>query len=378
MSKSNVGGFVLLDDSTRFVDRQWELPPEFSGCRIRTETLHGGLRQGVQVVEVSTDRVQVQVLLSRGGGIGRLVIDGVSLGWRSPISGPVHPNFVPLYRPDGLGWLAGFDETLARCGLLNVGGPQFNEQHQLEFPLHGAIAHQPCSQARVFVSPADSSLIVETVCSEVLFHFHRLQLRSRLTLRLGQASLELQDEIENQGGRSAEVLLLHHWNFGPPLVQPQSLITVAHTGITPRNRWAEQHLADWDRMQAPAGDGQETVYFFDQQSDPAGQSHSLLECPAGQQAVHFTWPTAQFPCLTLWKNPVALEDGYAIGMEPGTCFPNGRAAERTANRTITLPPGAKHESRIQLNGLIDAADSIQTLRSRIQTLSGQSLGSLPL
>ena len=29
----------------------------------------------------------------------------VQLGWKSPVKGPVHPAFVPLWEPSGIGWL---------------------------------------------------------------------------------------------------------------------------------------------------------------------------------------------------------------------------------------------------------------------------------
>ena len=51
----------------------------------------------------------------------------MELGWKSPVHGPVHPNFVPLNEPSGLGWLDGFDELFVRCGLESNGAPDFDD-----------------------------------------------------------------------------------------------------------------------------------------------------------------------------------------------------------------------------------------------------------
>ena len=47
---------------------------------------------------------------------------------------PVHPAFVPIAEPSGVGWLSGFDELMCRCGLESNGAPDFDERGQLAFP----------------------------------------------------------------------------------------------------------------------------------------------------------------------------------------------------------------------------------------------------
>ena len=70
------------------------------------------------------------VLPTRGMGIWRVTAAGRSgtadVGWKSPVRGPVHPAFVDLGEPSGLGWLDGFDEFFVRCGLESNGAPDFD------------------------------------------------------------------------------------------------------------------------------------------------------------------------------------------------------------------------------------------------------------
>src|SRR5262249_48095240 len=57
-------------------------------------TLRGGLRDGVDLIEVHNGALAFSVLPSRGMGLWRGEFRGNFLGWRSPVAGPVHPKFV--------------------------------------------------------------------------------------------------------------------------------------------------------------------------------------------------------------------------------------------------------------------------------------------
>src|SRR5688572_5539760 len=115
---------------------------------VTKRTYRGGLAEGVVAVEINNGKLQIDVLPTRGMGIWRVVpLDDrelPSLGWKSPVRGPVHPAFVDLGEPSGVGWLDGFDELLVRCGLESNGAPDFDDQtNRLKYPLHGRIANRP-------------------------------------------------------------------------------------------------------------------------------------------------------------------------------------------------------------------------------------------
>src|SRR5262249_44645542 len=90
---------------------------------VRKRTLRGGIRDGIDLIEVHNGALSFAVLPTRGMGLWRGEYRGNFLGWRSPVGGPVHPQFVNLTDRGGLGWLAGFDELLCRCGLASNGPP---------------------------------------------------------------------------------------------------------------------------------------------------------------------------------------------------------------------------------------------------------------
>ena len=50
----------------------------------------------------------------------------------------------------------------------------------------------------------------------------------------------------------------------------------------------------------------------------------MLRNATGDNATSMTFSIKEPPFLTLWKNPVAVEDGYVTGLEPGTGLPRIR------------------------------------------------------
>src|SRR4051812_44007465 len=81
---------------------------------VRGVALNDGLRAGVDLLEIDNGVMRLSVIPTRGMGIHQAGINGdtelATIGWRSPVRGPVHPAYVDLGEPSGLGWLEGFDE----------------------------------------------------------------------------------------------------------------------------------------------------------------------------------------------------------------------------------------------------------------------------
>src|SRR5436305_7768990 len=145
---------------------------------IRKRTLRGGLRDGVDLVEVDNGALSFSVLPTRGMGLWRGAYRGLLLGWRAPVVGPVHPKFVNVADRGGLGWLAGFDELLCRCGLAS-NGPPGEDVHtdaqgntcRAQLTLHGRIANLPAQavEARVSLNPPYELTITGEVEEAALF-----------------------------------------------------------------------------------------------------------------------------------------------------------------------------------------------------------------
>ncbi len=135
-------------------------------CTVSKRTLHGGLQDGVDIVHVNNGELSFSVLPTRGMGIWKASYRDIPIGWQSPARGPVHPKFVNLQERGGLGWLYGFDELLARCGMDSNGAPgedviidNNGNPSSVNLTLHGRVANLPAH--RVDILAVDGLIRVE-------------------------------------------------------------------------------------------------------------------------------------------------------------------------------------------------------------------------
>ncbi len=199
---------------------------------VRKRTLRGGARDGVDVIEVHNGALSYTILPTRGMGLWRGEYRGNFLGWRSPVQGPVHPKFVNTADAGGLGWLAGFDEWVVRCGLASNGPPgedvvthKDGRTTRSPLSLHGRIANRPAHfvEVRVNLDPPHEISVTGHVEESGLFLPH-LRLTSTTTTIPGSNRVVIHDIVENRAAQPAETQLLYHVNVGPPFLEAGSRI----------------------------------------------------------------------------------------------------------------------------------------------------------
>src|SRR5262245_13563842 len=145
--------------------------PGLGKAAVAKRTYSGGLSEGVVAVEINNGKLQIDVLPTRGMGVWRVVPQDdrelPSIGWKSPVRGPVHPTFVDLGEPSGLGWLDGFDEFFVRCGLESNGAPDFDAKTgRLTHPLHGRIANRPAHDVELTIDTDKQEIALKGVVEE--------------------------------------------------------------------------------------------------------------------------------------------------------------------------------------------------------------------
>ena len=111
------------------------------------------------------------------------------------------------------------------------------------------------------------------------------------------------------------------------------------------------------------------VYLNKLYGDQNGMTKLMLRNKAGDMGVSYTYSLNQLPFLTLWKNLVALEDGYVTGIEPGTAYPNNRNIERKNGHYPPLGQGQSRQFKIQLEVGI-GADRVSQMEQDIQAIQG--------
>ncbi|MGV3485400.1 MAG: aldose 1-epimerase family protein [Planctomycetaceae bacterium] len=358
---SEIIGHRAHDGSPLYV--QWcdnsTVAGEYDGVAGRVTIKHGhltsGKSQGVEVVLVDTGAIRALLLPGRGMGIWKLWAGETEFGWSSPVDGPVHPSLVPVMDPSGLGWLEGFDELVVRCGLESNGAPEKDESGGLRYPLHGRIANLPARDLRVQRdSKSDVIEVVGDVYETRLF-FHRFRLRSRIAFTPGSAEVRLIDEVTNEQATSKTMQMLYHINVGAPLLSAGARVEGAFETLAPKDDLSASEIQAWNEMAAPQTEYAERVYFAKPMADEAGWTSILLHQGSRDTAFGVRFDTSTLPYFILWKNTAAQQDGYVVGLEPATNFPNGRSYEASQGRVVTLEPGETRSFRVTLCPLLDEA-----------------------
>jgi len=325
-----------------------------AGYSVTKRTLRGGLRDGVDAIEVNNGTFRFVVLPTptRGMGIWRTGLGDLSLGWSSPVPGPVHPSFVRLWEPSGIGWLDGFDEMLVRCGLESNGAPEFDEKGEVVHPLHGKIANIPAHKVDVTIDGDSGEIAICGTVDEARLFGNKLRMVSTIRTTVGRT---VTDRITNISAEESELELLYHVNFGTPLLDPGSKAVLPVAKVAPRDEVAVGNLAEWDTYGPQSPGSVEAVFFFDLAADDDGSTQALLRNAAGDRGVSLKFNKNDLPCFTLWKNRQAEADGYVTGLEPAINFPNVKSFEKEKGRVAVLAPGESRTFELTIEAHGDAA-----------------------
>jgi hypothetical protein len=321
---------------------------------VTIKTLRGGKQEGVRLITLDNGKMQIVLIPTRGMGILSVTMDDLKLGWKSPVTEVVHPKHINLQLRGGLGWLEGFNEWLARCGLENTGqaGPDeivnnVGDKTVVDLTLHGKIANIPASEVEILVQTnAPYRITVRGIVHEKMLFGPKLELVTEVSTEPGSANFRIEDKITNKGSQPQEYQMLYHYNFGKPLLGEGAKLHVPVMRVTPYNANAARAVKTWHTFAGPKSGYVEQVYLMRPLDDEEGNVRVLLHSAKGDRGVLLKYAKNDLPYLTLWKNTGADEDGYVVGIEPGSSFPNQRKIERQAGRVPKLAGGASQTMRM--------------------------------
>jgi hypothetical protein len=316
---------------------------------VRLVTLAEGPERGVRAAELRTGAgLRFTVYLDRGMDIGPAEYKGIPLAWISP-TGPAAPSF---YEPQGIGWLRSFHGgLLTTCGLTQVGPPGEDNGEQLG--LHGRISNIPARQvSQGDVWEGDTyTFWVEGRMREAAVFGHDLELKRRISARLDEPRLIIEDQVTNTGGIPVPHMILYHINLGFPLLQAESRLVAPSAEIIPRDEVAAPGLADHTRFQAPTPGYAEQVFFHQTTAESDGFVKVALVNETLKLGLQLRYRQKELPEFTQWKQ---MGWGiYTLGVEPGNCRPEGRVAARERGALVELAPGEQVNYQVVLSVLVE-------------------------
>jgi len=346
-SGTYVEDWRISSDDLRLGDHEWS---------IEKRRLHGGIQEGIDVVEVDNGRLSFAIVPTRGMGVWKGAFESCSLGWASPVKAPVHPSHVRLEERGGLGFLDGFNEWVVRCGLESNGAPgedvivdNMGNEKRVNLTLHGKIANIPAEyvEVRVDLEHPYRLSVIGTVFERSMFGAN-LRMSTNIATVLRSNCLSVEDVIENRRSTPWEMQLLYHCNYGEPFLESGSRLVAPVRSVAPRDARAADGVQNWNAFGPPEPGFVEQVYFCDLLWDQGGRTKVMLVNGDGDKAVTVSFSRGELPYFTLWKNTADTKDGYVVGLEPGTNYPNRKRFERSQGRVVKLGPGDRYRAEVLL------------------------------
>lgn len=315
-------------------------PAQLGG--IETSVLDNGHGRGTRIAWINTGTgLRYKVVIDRAMDIADAFYNQHSLAWISHLGvTPPEP-----FSNKGIDWIRTFGGgLLVTCGLTHVGGPE-KDSHG-ERGLHGQISNTP-AEIESIIQPdpvaGKMEMSITGIIKQAQLFGPNIELRRTISGRLGQASIEIHDEVINRGNTPTPHMLLYHFNFGWPLIDEGTDIIWQGSWESregePNNKIFragnnfKKGLAPLDEHE---GGGEEAA-FIDVTPNEAGQCICGLYNSQINLALALRFQKKQLPWLTNWQHWGKGE--YVTGLEPGTNPPIGQAKAREQNELIYLAPG---------------------------------------
>ena len=297
---------------------------------IEEHRLVGGAGDGMRLLEIRNGKgLEMTIVLDRCADISRLTFKGNNMSFFSPC-GYVSPAY---YRKNGNEWLRSFTAGfLTTCGLENV-GPSCNDEGE-ELTLHGSIANLPAEQ--VLWYETDQELVVQAQIRDEVIFGRKLRLIRKICISLDENKFSVQDTIQNTDVERQPFEILYHINMGYPLLDQDSVVEIPSIEVIPRDEHAAKDLANWKKMIKPEKGYQERCYYH---KFADGYGRASIYQPKSKQGLAIEFDAHNLDGFVEWKM-MGMRD-YALGLECGNCYPEGRNVMRDTGMLKFLEAGEK-------------------------------------
>lgn len=319
---------------------------------IREIRLLRGRGEGINAAEFyNAAGLRFSVVPDRCMDIFDLSYKGVNLSFQSK-NGLTSPKaFDPGVGEFAEQWPAGM---LVTCGLGNVGEACFENGN---FPTHGRIAHVPAQNfaAETFWDADRFVLRASGEVHQTKMYSRHLSIRRTIETGMDEKNLKIHDVITNFEAEDEPYMLLYHFNFGYPLLQPDSLVEVSASTLEPMNEISTDPV---HMMQPVDGRGEECYFRKDFGSSACGVIYNeRLELGA-----YVAYDTKNLPNMLEWKNMKSHD--YVLAFEPCNTFDSNRDEAVRERKIAVLPAYSSIENHLEL-GVLEGLDEIRSFLRKL-------------
>jgi hypothetical protein len=346
-----------FDEMRRYAGREIQV------FGIREATLAGGRERGVKILQVQNGAgLEFTVVPDRAMDIADFKYKGTPCAFISK-NGILNP----MYFVEG--GLSCFYRNftggmLYTCGITHMGTP--GEENGRLLGLHGpltALAAEGVS-ARVEYGEIPVAVMRGTMRQTEVYREHIVAERE-IRVAYGENKVFVRDRFANRGYTAQPFMLLYHFNFGYPLLCEDTRIVLPEKTAKARNETAKKGFSRRFLMEKPEDGREEECYFFELHAKKDGSTKALVLNDRLGLGLAMTYRADQLPCLTEWKSMAAGD--YALGLNPGTNPPLGRAHARRHGNLMHIEPGEVKSFDLSLE-IIEGKQNLTDIQKTIKEI----------
>lgn len=326
---------MLTEETKAMLARTGNPHQVFYAQRMR---LAEGKGDGLDVIEVENGVLRLWVLPGRGLDLGRLSYHGVNLSFLSK-GGFAQSAHYDSYQMEGLHTFAG--GMLTTCGLRNVGGA--NECDGESFGFHGRIGQTPAEELGIhYCLDGDKPFIrITGTVREARLFGTLLELHRCITVYYGEPSFTVEDCVRNLSPNKTEIMLLYHCNIGYPLLSEDAEFLTGNKFLRPVSEAAAKGVEKRYSFKPPVPEEPEQCFYYTQRACSEGYAFGACVNEKLGLGLAVRSDPRELPLMCNWQSWASGD--YAMGIEPATCYVDGRANNKRAGQLESLEAfGEKH------------------------------------
>ena len=318
---------------------------------VRPVTYTEGRSSGLKAYDVKNGKLSMRIIADKCMDVSELSYGGININFLSK------PGLQGRNQYDtngqeaiysimgGLFFTSGLDNICAPC---NING--------IAYPMHGRIRTIPAEHlsADAGWEGNDYVLKVSGEMREAGLFGSNMVLRRSIETKLGEKSITVTDEIENQSFRAEQLMLLYHINMGYPFLDENTRLLIPTSKVTARDKNGEGHEAEYDRMDAPKDNEQEYVFIHSLNYDENGNTMvCVLNKPLGI-GLKLEFNKKNLPYFMEWKSTGSGD--YVVGLEPANSSVYGQPYHVKNGDLHKLAPFGKETNVLKFTVLDGAGD----------------------
>lgn len=313
-----------------------------------------GKAAGLRCIQVKNDILSFSVMQDRCLDLLDLNFKGINLSFLSK-TGITNSSFTDISSDSARSFMVG---ALFTCGFENLHTAKSIDGK--DYPQHGRIRSTPAEKVSILTSNDNKVISISGEMRESELFGENIVLRRRIETSFQHYTIDIYDEIQNQGFRNEPLLFLYHCNAGYPFLTPGVEIMIPSKKIEPRDDISRQNIKKINIVDSPVNNEPEQVFLHELNHDPQGNTVVAFINNNSSIALAYRWNVKDIPLMAQWKSRSSGD--YVCAFEPTNSGFEGRNKV-----TQWLKPFETKNNHIQIC-LYDSRKDIALLKQEICSL----------